>query len=64
MMVELGYVFAADDGALAGAGVVRAAVLVDAPVAGPLGFDARRAGRVPRAVVIGKVATDKVFVGL
>ena len=56
------YVFAANDGPLAGAGVVRAAVLVDAPIAGPLRLDARRARRVTRTVVIGKVTAHKVLV--
>ena len=34
------YILSAEEGALACAGVVRAAILVDAPVAHPLGFDA------------------------
>ncbi len=41
---------------------MRAAVLVDAPIAGPLRLDARRARRVTRTVVIGKVTAHKVLV--
>jgi hypothetical protein len=58
------YVFTADDRSLTSAGVVRAAILVDAPIAGPLSFDTRRARCVTRAVVIGKVTADEILVGL
>jgi hypothetical protein len=57
------YVFTADDRSLTSAGVVRAAILVDAPIAGPLSFDTRRARCVTRAVVIGKVTADEILVG-
>ena len=58
------YILSADDGALACAGVVGAAVLVDAPVARPLGFDAGRAGSVPGTVVVGEISAHKILVGL
>jgi hypothetical protein len=58
------YVFTADDRSLTSAGVVRAAILVDAPIAGPLSFDTRRARCVTGAVVIGKVTADEILVGL
>ena len=58
------HVLAADDGALAGGGVVRAPVLVDAPVARPLRLHARRARRVARTVKVGEIAADKVLVRL
>lgn len=57
-------VLARDDGALAGRGVVRAAVLVHAPRARPLRAHAVRARRVARAVVVGEVARHEVLVGL
>jgi hypothetical protein len=58
------YVFAADHRALARGGVVRALVLVDAPVARPLRAHALPAGGVSAAVVVGEVAADEVLVGL
>lgn len=58
------HIFAADDGALAGGGVVRAAILVHAPVAGPLAAYALDARGVPRAVVEGEIAAHEVLVGL
>lgn len=45
-------------------GVVRALVLVHAPVAGPLGSDAVPAGDVPAAVVVREVPADEVLVRL
>lgn len=59
-----GIVLAADDGALAGGGVVRAAVLVDAPAARPLAAHAVGARGVARAVEVGEVAAHEVLVGL
>ena len=58
------YVLPADDSPLTSAGVVSAPVLVNAPVASPLGLDAWRAGRVSGTVVVGEITADKVFVGL
>ena len=43
---------------------MRAAIFVDAPVARPLGLDARRARRVPRTVEVGKVPAHKILVRL
>jgi len=58
------YVFTADHRALARGGVVRALVLVDAPVARPLRAHALPAGGVPAAVVVREVAAHEVLVGL
>ena len=43
---------------------MRAAIFVDAPVARPLGLEARRARRVPRTVEVGKVPAHKILVRL
>lgn len=59
-----GVVLSAHDGPLAGGGVVGAPVLVDAPVAGPLGPHARGAGRVPGAVKVGEIPAHKILVRL
>ena len=56
--------FSGDDGPPAGGGVVRADVVVDAPVARPVRPDAGPAGAVPGAVVEGEVPRDEVLVGL
>ena len=58
------YILSADDGAPACAGVVRAAILVDASVAHPRGFDAGRAGSVPGTIVVGEISAHKILVGL
>lgn len=58
------YVFPGHDVTAAGGGVVRADVLVHAPVARPVAPHAAAARVVAAAVVKGKVAGDKVLVGL
>ena len=58
------YILSSEEGALACAGVVRAAILVDASVAHPRGFDAGRAGSVPGTVVVGEISAHKILVGL
>lgn len=58
------YVFPGHDVAAAGGSVVRAGVLVNAPVARPLAPHAAAAGVVAATVVEGKVSGDEVLVGL
>lgn len=58
------YVLSADDSSLTSAGVVSAAIFVNAPIAGPLGFDAGRASRVPGTVVVGEIPAHEILVGL
>ena len=56
-------IFSRHDGAAAGGAVVRAGVLIDAPVAGPGALDARHARGVATAVVESEVARHEIFVG-
>lgn len=58
------YILSADDSTLTCAGVVSAAILVNAPVTRPLCFNARGTSRVSGTVVVGEISTHEILIRL